>query len=197
MLNDMNQRKIMAPNFIKPYKICLDVGNPVNWPIRFQQYKYKDPRWHGFPWIARPRDAAKNMPNLPGIYAVVEDDNLYYVGQSANLQQRWWCHEKGERAEKELSKPLVYWQPWSGFSDEQNRLYYEAILILAYEPAWNSTFVLPYDAKKDFAEYKKRMTGKSPSEKLVNLVEAFGLYGYAERSIHAPHRRMHHSAHLN
>lgn len=99
-------------------------------------------------WSNLPLSQRDSLPDLSGIYVVVDaEDEVWYVGQSINIQKRW--QGKGHHRYTQLSRThkkrsyRIYWQNFPSHQlDEKEQLY-----IDLFKPHLNDTKVKKYVKK--------------------------------------------------
>jgi predicted GIY-YIG superfamily endonuclease len=99
-------------------------------------------------WSNLPLSQRDSLPDRSGIYVVVDaEDEVWYVGQSINIQKRW--QGKGHHRYKQLSRTnkkrsyRIYWQFFPSHQlDEKEQLY-----IHLFKPHLNDTKVKKYVRK--------------------------------------------------
>ncbi len=85
-------------------------------------------------------DNLTNLPNVSGIYFVVDSNNIFhYIGQAENLQKRWKNHHRKFQIEQINQKyPVkVFWLVWN--KEDLNTA--EKYFIERYKPLLNTTKV--------------------------------------------------------
>lgn len=91
------------------------------------------------------QDRESALPELPGIYAVV-DKGVHYIGKSVNLKKRWQGdnHHRYEQADRALNNPSLHWFTCSKAQLDQ----IERPLIKYWktqgEAQWNDSKVIEY-----------------------------------------------------
>lgn len=86
----------------------------------------------------------KDLPPVPALYFVVDGQlNIAYIGQTANLRDRWKQHHRGLQMERGS-----YRIHWREVADEQQRLDFERQAIKYFRPPWNRSEVPVADMKR-------------------------------------------------
>jgi len=75
-------------------------------------------------------DFHRKLPQVPGVYFIVHEGNIIYVGKARSLQKRWGDHKKKEQA-IELGQVRLH------YLEIQRPEVFENLLIEAHDPPWN------------------------------------------------------------
>ncbi len=60
------------------------------------------------PWL--PLENRTQLPNVPGIYFVLEDERVIYIGLSAkSILRRWWTHPKLKQLKQRTGELKIAW----------------------------------------------------------------------------------------
>lgn len=60
------------------------------------------------PWLFL--EQRHSLPNVPGIYFVLEDDRVIYIGLSkTSILRRWWTHSKRKELEERAGQIKIAW----------------------------------------------------------------------------------------
>lgn len=91
-------------------------------------------RNHPRQWASVLLEDRSRLPKTSGVYAVIKQRRIYYIGFSANLNRRWCgkSHHRFLQAYK-LGRPSLHYLP---LPKERARIV-EKILIAHYSPLWN------------------------------------------------------------
>ena len=120
---------------------------------------------HIYFWRSLPLRDRNQLPESPGLYAVVSLWNIRYIGMSINLKQRWQGsgHGRYEQASRQAFCRLHYIPLRQTSRDLKDS---ELILIHKYKPSWTNT-ALP---KK-----KRLRRNQSNGNMLIPLIIAIAL----------------------
>ncbi|ESA32221.1 excinuclease abc c subunit domain-containing protein [Leptolyngbya sp. Heron Island J] len=91
-------------------------------------------RHHPSRWVSVPLDDRRQLPQKPGVYAVIKRKKIYYIGVSINLNRRWQGkgHHRFAQAEK-LGRSRLHYV----LLPKHDAKTLEKQLITQYSPPWN------------------------------------------------------------
>ena len=91
-------------------------------------------RHHPSRWASVPLEDRRQLPQKPGVYAVIKRKKIYYIGVSINLNRRWQgkSHHRFAQAEKLGHSRLHY-----VLLPKHDAKTLEKQLIAQYSPPWN------------------------------------------------------------
>lgn len=81
----------------------------------------------------------KNLPKASGIYFVIVDDSICYIGQSSKLQSRWAKHGIIGRCESAIDSGSRVRLAWLEL-DSQSIVHAENVMLHRVRPEWNQQF---------------------------------------------------------
>jgi len=114
-----------------------------------------------------------DFPDQPGLYAVKVGWKIVYIGVSTtSIQQRWYSHEKFERAKRKRARVGFCINP--GASPDYLRTA-EKVLILKHKPRWNY-IQNPNRKKRHFGPWQ---LGRSSIEWWLFCVTILGIVALA------------------
>lgn len=85
-------------------------------------------------WASVLLEDRRSLPQTSGVYAVIKQKKIYYIGFSSNLNRRWrgTGHHRFAQADK-LGRPSLHYLPLP----KQDARTLEKRLISEYSPPWN------------------------------------------------------------
>lgn len=91
-------------------------------------------RNHPRRWDSVHLDERNRLPQASGVYAVIKQRKIYYIGVSTNLNRRWSgkSHHRFPQADK-LGRPKLHYL----LLPKQDARTLEKLLIVRYDPPWN------------------------------------------------------------
>lgn len=86
----------------------------------------------------------RDLPPVPAVYFVLDEKlGVMYVGQTANLRDRWKTHHRA--LQMQVGGYRIHWKE---VADDQQRADIEREAIAYFRPAWNRSEVPVADLKR-------------------------------------------------
>lgn len=102
-----------------------------------------------------------HLPTVSGIYFVLEEETVLYIGIATNLRERWVQHHRYEELVNKHPTAKIYFQQL----EEKSLKDKEAAMINVFKPIYNK--VLLNEETKSVAS--KKVTLKAPTVRLVEM----------------------------
>ncbi|MEM8610465.1 MAG: GIY-YIG nuclease family protein [Cyanobacteria bacterium P01_H01_bin.105] len=151
-----------SPEHLNGTFFALDIlGHPLNWQMfpTGRQEKFTN-------------GIVEKLANHPAVYAIVDDDEVLYIGQTKNIYQRWRSHEKFGQVYL-LKDPILCWFYWSKHN-HGDLLDAETALILTYSPPWNDKKKLSVQGKENY-EFYSLFNSWNPMAQALYCIDKYGL----------------------